>query len=155
STLSVVSSTGAVPRVLKARPGFVDQIAWTSDDKSLIFLQREKITLPHLVRELLVASGSIRDVPLPKSRSAEECCGGGIMGVAVSPQGQRLAYALGANGTFNIWRADLLHPRNPPVKLIGSTRYTLCPSYSPDGQYIAFCSDRGGTSEIWRSDADG
>jgi Tol biopolymer transport system component/DNA-binding winged helix-turn-helix (wHTH) protein len=155
STLSVVTSIGASPRVLKTLSGFVDQIAWTRDDKSLIFLQREKITVPRLVRELSVATGSIEEIPLPINHSAESCCGGGAGGLAVSPRGQRLAYTFGAGGNINIWRADLLHPRNPPVKLIASTRYSLCPSYSPDGHHIAFCSDRGGTSEIWMSDADG
>ena len=144
--LSVVTSSGAEPRVLKTFSGFLERIAWTSDDKRLIFLESiSKSVFRRSIHELTIANGSTRELPF----------GQRAMEIAFSPRAQRLAYTLRSGGNFNIWRADLLHPQNPPVKLIASTRTAQCPAYSPDGKHIAFCSNRGGPFEIWMTDADG
>jgi Tol biopolymer transport system component/DNA-binding winged helix-turn-helix (wHTH) protein len=73
---------------------------------------------------------------------------------SISRQGNRLAYTQSIPDT-DIWRIDLSEPREPPVRLIASTRLDTSPQYSPDGKRITFESSRSGKQEVWVCDADG
>jgi serine/threonine protein kinase len=141
--LSVATSAGVGPRVIKEFPGYFHGMAWRSDSKSLLFFS--STTGNSQLRDLTIADGSIQDLPFGQ--------GGNMPTVALT--GDRLAYAVEVGGNNEIFRADLLHPQTPPVKLISSTREQMGPAYSPDGKHIAFASDRGGTNEIWMSDSNG
>jgi len=78
-----------------------------------------------------------------------------VRGVAISRQGNRLAYAV-VHGDPNIWRIDLRAKELKPERLIASTSRDVYPQYSPDGSQIAFESARGGAgAQVWLSDAEG
>jgi Tol biopolymer transport system component/DNA-binding winged helix-turn-helix (wHTH) protein len=144
--ISTATSAGAAPRMIKEFPGFLNGLAWTGDDKKVIFSQFQTADEHSALRELFIADGSVRDLLL----------GVNVMWPAISAQGDQIAYASSSGyGNNNIWRGDLVHPQSPPAKLISSTRNQLCPQYSPDGNHIAFASDRSGSFEIWMSDLNG
>ena len=142
--LSIATSDGLAPRLIKEFPGWLSGLAWTGDDKRLLFLQSQTGDVHERLSELAIGDGSVRDLPFDSSAE----------GVTVSASGDRMAYTVQSSHN-NIWRGDLLHPQTPQVKLISTTRNQACPQYSPDGKHIAFCSDRGGPHEIWMSDPDG
>jgi serine/threonine protein kinase len=141
--LSVATSAGAGPRVIKEFPGYFHGMAWRNDSKSLLFFSSTRSD--RQLRDLAIADGSVQDIQFGQ---------GGNM-PTVAPTGDRLAYAVEVGGNNEIFRADLLHPQTPPIKLISSTREQMVPAYSPDGKHIAFASNRGGNNEIWMSDSDG
>jgi Tol biopolymer transport system component/DNA-binding winged helix-turn-helix (wHTH) protein len=122
-------------------------LAWTADDKKLIFpgqLDAAGAGELYELTDLTLADGSLRRIPLGQS----------AVWPTVSARGDKLAYAT-FSYRINIWRKDLLHPESAAAKLIFSTREQDLPAYSPDGKHIAFVSTRGGLDQIWISDADG
>jgi len=151
SGINIVATSGGQPRQIRT-PGHtltgwgpLMGLAWTADDKRLIFpgdFQPEGADFE--LYELTLADGSLRRIPLGQS----------AVWPTVSPRGDKLAYAT-YSFHLNIWRKDLLHPESAAAKLISSTWVQEKPAYSPDGKQIAFLSDRGGFLEIWMSDADG
>jgi serine/threonine protein kinase/Tol biopolymer transport system component len=143
--LSVATSGGASPRMIKAFPGFLGGLGWTPDNGRLIFSHASSGNATSTLSELALADGSVRDLHF----------GSGAGDLAIPSRGDRMAFAVQSNSNNSIWRGDLLHPENPPVKLIATTRDQFCPQYSPDGKHIAFASNRGGPFEIWMSDPDG
>lgn len=63
------------------------------------------------------------------------------------------AYVGEENGTWSIWRIDLV--RNAPVRLQQGEGDSFDPSWSPDGRFIAYTSNRTGNSDIWIMNSDG
>ena len=142
--ISMVTSAGVAPRVIREFAGYLLGMAWRSDNKSLLFFS--STTGDHSrLRELAIADGSVQDLPFGRYGEMP----------TIAPNGDRLAYTVETSSNNEIFRGDLLHPQTPVVKLISSTRDQLVPNYSPDGKHIAFSSNRGGTMEIWMSDSDG
>jgi len=138
-----VALSGGTPKLIATHSEFPMGMAWSGDDKRLLF--SEGYSLNELkLNEIMLADGSVRRVPIAQNPAFP----------AVSPKGDRLAYAAGAD-EIDIWRRDLLHPESPAVKLLSSTREQEFPQYSPDGKHIAFESNRAGPFEVWISDADG
>jgi Tol biopolymer transport system component/DNA-binding winged helix-turn-helix (wHTH) protein len=109
-------------------------------------------------REVVAATRSgLYRIPALGGGEAQPIPGTGseIQGVAVSRQGDRLAYAV-VHGDANIWRVDLSARQPKPERLIASTYRDVYPKYSPDGRQIAFQSMRGGgRSQVWLDDAEG
>lgn len=86
-----------------------------------------------------------------------ESLGTGVASLALSRDGRRLAYSVGARNS-TIRRLDLAagDAAAAPERFIASTRRDVFPQYSPDGRRIAFYSNRAGaSSEIWVCEADG
>lgn len=77
-----------------------------------------------------------------------------VTGIDYSPDGKRIAYAVGQGKGAQIWvaRADGRHRRR-----LTHTPYFLntSPCWSPDGKRIAFVSNRGGSPQIYIMDASG
>ena len=122
-------------------------LAWTADDKKLVFpggLVSGGTGEIYELTELTLADGSLRGIRLGQS----------AVWPTVSKRGEKLAYAT-YSFQINIWQKDLLNPESAATKLISSTREQASPAYSPDGKHIAFVSTRGGIDEIWISDPDG
>jgi len=75
-------------------------------------------------------------------------------GIAWSPDGKRIAYALaeGESTQLHVANADGSSP-----KAVTDTPYGInsSPSWSPDGKRIAFVSNRGGSPQIYVMNADG
>lgn len=73
---------------------------------------------------------------------------------AISPDGQRIAFASNRNGSWDIYLMSI--DGGQAVQITNDTAQELHPSWSPDGRTIAFCrlgetSDRW---ELWTIDAD-
>ena len=85
-----------------------------------------------------------------------EWLGTGVNSIALSRDGRRLAYSVGARNS-TISRLDLSagDAKTVPERFIASTRRDVFPQYSPDGRRIAFYSNRSGTFEVWVCEADG
>ena len=143
--IAIVSAVGASAHLIKEFKGYVEGLAWTGDDKRLLFIQTLLGEGRSHIRELTIADGSVRDLPF--STHAE--------GLSISSGGDRLVFHVESAGTDKIWRGDLSRPQDPPVELISTTRDQLMPQYSPDGTHLVFASDRTGSWEIWMSDAAG
>jgi TolB protein len=75
-------------------------------------------------------------------------------GIAYSPDGKRIAYALAEGDSAQIYtaRADGSDP-----KAVTNTPFFIntSPTWSPDGKQIAFVSNRGGSPQIYIMGADG
>jgi Tol biopolymer transport system component/DNA-binding winged helix-turn-helix (wHTH) protein len=144
--LSVVGADGRAPRIIAESSGWLRGLEWQADSKRLLFSENHTGEQQSVLRELDVASGSVRDRMVgPNSHFSED----------FSTRAGRLAYVVNSGGHHNIWRGDLRHPNTPPEKLISTTRDQSCPQYSPDGKHVVFASNRGGPPEIWMSNADG
>ncbi len=78
---------------------------------------------------------------------------GGYAFPAISPDGSRVAVAMGAQSNRDIWILDVARG--------ASTRFTFdparddFPAWSPDGKNIAFSSNRGGQLDLYIKPADG
>jgi Tol biopolymer transport system component len=118
-------------------------MAWTGDDKKLIFA-RPRIGNDFELDELTLADGTVRKLSFGQNG----------MWPSISDKGDKLAYSL-SSAHVDIWRKDLLHPEAAGVKVMASTYNQSSPEYSPDGKHIAFSSDRSGVMEIWMGDVDG
>ena len=76
-------------------------------------------------------------------------------GFSVSPDGKRVAFALGspdvdANTTRSaIWLVDVDAAGSPPRRLTSGENRDADPRFSPDGKSLAFLSDRDGGFQIW------
>ncbi len=75
-------------------------------------------------------------------------------GIAYSPDGKRIAYALAQGEGAQIWVANA---DGSDPKRITDTPYGIntSPTWSPDGKRIAFVSNRGGSPQIYVMGADG
>ena len=142
--LSVVTAEGREPRMIKETSGWLKGLEWQANGKTLIFTENH--TGEAFLHELNIKNGSVRDRAFSaKSGFSDD----------FSMRADRLAYVVNSGIHHNLWRADLLHPNAPHVKLISTTRDQFCPRYSPDGRHITFASNRGGPPEMWMSDSDG
>jgi Tol biopolymer transport system component len=65
-----------------------------------------------------------------------------ISGVAVSPEGSRLAYQRRGPSGFKVWISAVAG--GPAVQLILDDSYQDTPTWSPDGNWIAYSLSRGG-----------
>jgi len=143
--ISVATSDGVAPRLIKKFTGYLLGMAWMSDNKRLLFSSSKTGDARSQLHVLAIADGSVQDLPF----------GAGAERLTVASYGDRLAYDVELGVNSEVFRVDLLHPQAPAVNLISSTRDQAWPNYSPDGKHILFWSDRGGTQEIWMSDSDG
>jgi TolB protein len=75
-------------------------------------------------------------------------------GIAFSPDGKRIAYALADGESAQIWVAE---PDGDNAKQLTDTRFGIntSPAWSPDGKRIAFVSNRGGSPQVYVMNADG
>jgi eukaryotic-like serine/threonine-protein kinase len=63
-------------------------------------------------------------------------------GLALSPDGGRLAVTILEDGNYDIWIKQL--PRGPASRLTFDPGQDVRPRWSPDGRVVTFLSDRGG-----------
>jgi len=75
-------------------------------------------------------------------------------GIAFSPDGKHIAYALAEGESAQIWVANA---DGSGARRLTDTRYGLntSPTWSPDGKRIAFVSNRGGSPQVYVMGADG
>ena len=76
------------------------------------------------------------------------------VGTVLSPDGQRIAFALGdAQGNRDIWVRDVARGTN--TRLTFDPRLDESPVWSPDGTKVAFAANRGGSADLYEKNADG
>jgi len=124
--------------------------AWSADQREIAFLASTTAW---------IASQSLWKLATSKSMQPKRIAllGDVAPGLAVSRQGNRLAYAVVRSDT-NIWRVEVPATSVAPsaaVKFIPSTSEEFEPAYSPNGKKIAFTSNRSGSMEIWLCNSDG
>ena len=75
-------------------------------------------------------------------------------GIAFSPDGKRVAYALADDESAQIWVAGA---NGEGARQLTDTRFGIntSPAWSPDGKRIAFVSNRGGSPQVYVMNADG
>ncbi|WP_406416469.1 amidohydrolase family protein [Streptomyces sp. NBC_00873] len=66
----------------------------------------------------------------------------GIVGPALSPDGNRVAFA----ALGDIW---VMHRGAAPEAVVSDGHYNTAPAWSPDGRTLAYVSDRSGAVELW------
>jgi len=124
--------------------------AWSADQREIVFLAGNMAWIVNQSLWKLATSKSAQ----PKRIAL---LGDVASGLAVSRQGNRLAYAV-VRSDSNIWRVEVAATGvapSAPVKFIASTSREFEPAYSPDGKKIAFTSNRSGSMEIWVCNSDG
>ena len=97
----------------------------------------------------------------PRSALRHECQRGGQRWLTLtlsswgtspwSPDGRRIAFGSGRDGSGDVMNADGSAQRN----LTHNPSHDFAPAWSPDGRRIAFLRNRGGNSEIYVMNADG
>ena len=113
--------------------------AWSADQREIVFLAGNTTW---------IASQSLWKLATSKSAQPKRIAllGDVAPGLAVSRQGNRLAYAVVRSDT-NIWRVEVPATGVAPsaaVKFIASTSEEYEPAYSPNGKKIAFTSKQVG-----------
>ena len=136
--LYTVPLQGEQAKLIRAFYPFPTGLAWSGDDKALIY------SISGELSEVNIASGLTKRL---------DFLGSAVL-PALSPKGDELVFS-SSSDISNIWRRDLLHPELPPVELLPSTRGQERAQYSPDGKRIVFASERSGVSGIWISSDDG
>ena len=124
--------------------------AWSAEQREIAFLASTTAW---------IANQSLWKLATSKSAQPKRIAllGDVAPGLAVSRQGNRLAYAVVRSDT-NIWRVEVPATGVAPsaaVKFIPSTSEENEPAYSPNGKKIAFTSNRSGSMEIWVCNSDG
>jgi eukaryotic-like serine/threonine-protein kinase len=155
SDIYLVPTGGGEPRRLTFDNRAIDGLAWTQDDREIVFPSDRgggyalwRISVAGGTPERLAVGGD-NDFSPPQSPQGNR--------LAMSRQGNRLAYVRSAFDT-NIWRIEIPESKgrsNAPTKLIASTNLEQGPQYSPDGRKIVFESTRSGSFEIWVCDSNG
>jgi serine/threonine protein kinase len=135
---------GGKPRELAHIQGDLTTLAWTVDDKSILY------SLNNFLWRVPASGGTPEKLLFAQ----------GVQGFTVARTGKRLAFAQQSflRNNLHIQRVDLASPAKPlhePVTIISSTQGEEEPRISPDGKRIAFGSTRSGSSEVWVADSDG
>jgi Tol biopolymer transport system component len=142
------SAQGA-PRLLKVNQDAVNSLAWTADNKGLVFGGAMSMDPSNLWRAPIngdpeIKLGTVGDGVLAPT----------IIGSS-GRHGGRMVYMHVISDT-DIWKIPLENgTAGPAVPLIASTKHEWDPRFSPDGKRIAYTSDQGGMSDVWVSNADG
>jgi len=156
--LYLVPTAGAAQRLTFDDTGISSPV-WTPDGREILFLSGRGGA--YSLWRVSANSGTPVQIEAAGRNLAV-----GVASIAVSRQGQRLAWTQTINDQ-NIWRmelADAAAPRDrkqssPSSKqaklLISSTRIDASPEISPDGKRVVFASNRSGNSEIWVADSTG
>jgi eukaryotic-like serine/threonine-protein kinase len=156
----IVPITGGEPTRLTFDNAVLRGLAWTADGREIIFSssRADGGAGQHYDFGLAFISGLWRISA--SGGAAERVTIGGLnfFFPNISRQGNRLTYVQRSPEDANIYRieiSDTTVSKNPPTKLIASTRHDGGPQFSPDGKKIVFHSARSGPLEIWMCDSDG
>jgi Tol biopolymer transport system component len=154
--LFVMPAAGGEARQLTNDHAMIYGMAWTPDDREVVFASTRQNSL----RLWRIPALPENRRGVFKSPKPVEAAGEGASYPSISQNG-RLAYQHDTRN-WDILRAEITvgeagsnNRLGLPTPVIASTRIDTAPAWSPDGTKIAFVSDRSGYSELWICDADG
>ncbi len=139
---SSLAPTGLPRRLTRRTNPSIGQVAWSPDDRSIIY-----------DAEVVPMSNHLWRVAVDGASPPERFEAAGFARLpATARSGDRVA--------FTEWRFDTdiyrFDPRGPARPMLTSTFLDMAAKYSPDGQRIAFSSGRTAeTPEIWVAASDG
>lgn len=136
--------TGGPPRQLTHVKGRVEGLVWHPREQSILASLQPAGELRSVWRVPLNGSAA--------SRVAE--AGVGPIQIAISPKGDRLAWADRFADT-NVWSAPLPFREGSARAITSGLTLDTGPQVSPSGTKIAWRSSRTGRDEVWISDAHG
>ena len=146
----LIPTSGGEARRLTLDNQCLNDLAWTSDGRRIIFSSRR--------------GGINRLWEVPLSGGALQCisaAGNRVRRPNFSQNGKAMAW-MQSSDNADIWRIELKAQASPaaisanaPTPIITSTLIESSPAYAPDGKRIAFVSNRSGSNEIWVSQHDG
>jgi len=140
---------GPIP-VLNDPRRVITSVAWTPDNRSLVYAWGGHVAPSRLSRMLVPSEASAphgEPELLPFGDRAEA--------IMISVPG-RLVYSAALRDT-NFWKLDLTRPASVPedADLTASTLDETTPAYSPDGKQVVFTSTCSGSEELYISNVDG
>lgn len=143
---------GGETRRLTFDNAFISGLDWTPDGREIVFASHRHPdnsgTAPSNLWRIPAGGGTPERIPIAGGYNQ--------WFPRIARNGNRLAYVESFPDDYNIYGLDVSgKSKNPPTKLIASTRLDGGPQFSPDGRRIAFHSDRSGQLEIFTSDIDG
>jgi TolB protein len=142
--LYVMDYDGYAPRQLTA-DGFLTLMPrWSPDRKYLYYTSYREDRTRQEIHRIEVASGK---------RQVVVSDGGLNMTPALSPDGNRLAFASSRSGNTEVYVLD--QATNTTQQVTVHPGGDLSPSWSPTGQDLAFTSDRSGRPQVYVMSADG
>jgi Tol biopolymer transport system component len=156
----IVPITGGEPRRLTFDNTYLAGLAWTADGREIVFSStRAGIGAGQLYDYGKAFISRLWRIPASGGAAEQVALGGlNFFFPNISRHGNRLTYVQTSPEDANIYRieiSDTTVSKNPPTKLIASTRHDGGPQFSPDGKRIVFHSARSGPLEIWMCDSDG
>lgn len=122
-------------------------LGWTSEGSGIVLA-----TSPGLERGAPIFGNSVWVIAIEDGGSRVLAGTRDAGDLAVSRQGDRIAYARGTPG-YDIWRIDTA--TGQLASLISSSSFDVNPQYSPDGDRISFASNRSGSILNYVGSAEG
>ena len=123
-------------------------LAWTPDGKALIFPQQANPQAASELVEVTIDGRTVHSLTSPPEGW------NGDWTPAVSPDGTKLAFARGPEGSvYDIYVMRL--PSGKPQRVTNDNRLIVGLTWSADGSSLIFSSNRSGSISLWRVSAQG
>lgn len=145
----LVPAMGGEARQLTQNTRYINSLAWLGNDHEILFsglLDGDKTAVG--LHQLDVRTGQVRKISGPETL---------LMGGAYDPHSGRLCYAK-MDYDVDVMRIGLdgiVSGKQPPTKLIGSTKVESSQRYSPDGKKLVYQTSLLGNETFWICDSDG
>jgi Tol biopolymer transport system component/DNA-binding winged helix-turn-helix (wHTH) protein len=141
-----IPAAGGQPQQVTHDGKMIDGIAWSSDNRSIIFSSNR--AGEYGLYKISLTAGNPQRMPVGTEDATQP---------AISQDGKSLAFVQGS-AIFGILQVSAA--RNEPTAardsiIVSSTAQDSAPSISPDGTQFAFQSWRSGTQQIWLSSISG
>ncbi|WP_260735896.1 DPP IV N-terminal domain-containing protein [Tunturiibacter lichenicola] len=141
-----IPTPGGEPRQITHDGKMINGIAWSSDNRSIIFSSNR--AGQYALWKVSLDGGTPHRMPVGTEDATQP---------AIPQDGNNLAFVQGS-AIFGILRVSATKNESPEVRespIVSSTAQDSAPSISPDGAQFAFQSWRSGSQQIWVSSIDG
>jgi Tol biopolymer transport system component/DNA-binding winged helix-turn-helix (wHTH) protein len=141
-----IPASGGQPRQVTHDGKMIDGIAWSSDNRSIIFASNR--AGEYGLYKIPLYGGAPQRMPVGTEGATQP---------AIPRDGKNLAFVQGS-AIFGILQVSAARNETAAGRdsmIVSSTAQDSAPSISPDGSQIAFQSWRSGTQQIWLSSING